>query len=186
MKVIGAVGQNGSGKDEVLKHLKAKYGVLFFSTGDVVRGIARKEGLEPTRENLGAISERYFRQMGEGCFVKLLAEQIRRDQLPIAGISGIRSLTDVNIMRESFGKDFILINVFVSDPHRRYERMVNRGEERDPKTYEQFLAQDKAEEDRFHLQQAGEQADFSVSNDSTLADMHRAIDRLVTENAILK
>jgi len=56
MKVIGAVGQNGSGKDEVLKYLKAACGVPFFSTGDMVREIAAKEGVEATRDNLRAIS----------------------------------------------------------------------------------------------------------------------------------
>ena len=53
VRVIGAVGQNGSGKDEVLKYLRSKYGMAFLSTGDVVRDIAAKEGVEPTRDHLG-------------------------------------------------------------------------------------------------------------------------------------
>ena len=52
MKVIGVIGQNGSGKDEVLKYLREKHNVPFLSTGDMVREIAAKEGKEPTRENL--------------------------------------------------------------------------------------------------------------------------------------
>jgi dephospho-CoA kinase len=133
-----------------------------------------------------AISERYFREKGEGCFVRLLAERIRRDGGPMVGISGIRSLVDVQILREVFGKAFILINVSVSDPHERYERMVKRGEERNPQTYEQFLVQDKAEEDLFHIAAAGKQADYAISNDGSLADLHKAIDRLVNDNGILK
>jgi dephospho-CoA kinase len=185
MKVIGAVGENGSGKDEVLKYLKARYGVPFFSTGDMVREVAAQECVEPTRDNLRAISERYFREKGEGCFVRLLAERIRRDGEVRVGISGIRSLVDVQILREVFGEAFILIHVSVSDPRRRYERMVKRAEERDPQQYEQFLIQDKAEEALFHITEAGEQADYTISNDKTLADLHKAIDRLVTDNDIL-
>jgi len=79
MKIIGVIGQNGSGKDEVLKYLRAKYGVPFLSTGDLVREIAAKEGKEPTRENLQEISERYFREFGRGCFVKLAAEKIKQN-----------------------------------------------------------------------------------------------------------
>jgi dephospho-CoA kinase len=30
MKVIGVIGQNGSGKDEVLKYLRAKYNMPFY------------------------------------------------------------------------------------------------------------------------------------------------------------
>jgi dephospho-CoA kinase len=185
MKVIGAVGHNGSGKDEVLKYLKARYGVPFFSTGDMVREIAAKEGVEPTRDNLRAISERYFREKGEGCFVRLLAERLRHDSAPAVGISGIRSLVDVRILREVFEDAFVLINVSVSDPRTRYERMVKRGEERDSQQYEQFQLQDKAEEALFHITEAGEQADYTIDNDGQLADLHKAIDRLVMDKRIL-
>jgi dephospho-CoA kinase len=186
MKVIGAVGQNGSGKDEVLNYLKARYGVPFFSTGDMVREIAAQEGVEPTRDNLRTISERYFREKGEGCFVRLLAERIRHDAGPVVGISGIRSLVDVQILREAFGNSFVLINVSVSDPRQRYERMVKRGEERDPRRYEQFLMQEKAEEALFHITEAGAQADYRIGNDGSLADLHKAIDRLVSDKGILR
>jgi dephospho-CoA kinase len=186
MKIIGAVGQNGSGKDEVLKYLKARYGVPFFSTGDMVREIAAREGVEPTRENLQTISDRYFKEHGEGCFVRLLAERIRQDGMPVAGISGIRSLKDVQILREVFGKAFVLIQVSVGDPRLRYERMVKRGERRDPHAYEQFLLQDKAEEAIFHVSEAEAQADYAISNDGQLTNLHQAIDRLVTNDGILK
>jgi dephospho-CoA kinase len=186
MKVIGAVGQNGSGKDEVLKYLKARYGVPFFSTGDMVREIAAQEGVEPTRDNLRTISERYFREKGEGCFVRLLAERIRHDAGPVVGISGIRSLVDVQILREACGDSFVLINVSVSDPRQRYERMVKRAAERDPQRYEQFLMQDEAEEALFHITAAGEQADYAIGNDGSLADLHKAIDRLVSDKGILR
>ena len=75
MRIIGVVGQNGSGKDEGLKYLRTRYNIPLLSTGDAVREIAKKEGLEPTRENLKDISGKCFRDMGEGCFVKLIAEK---------------------------------------------------------------------------------------------------------------
>lgn len=185
MKVIGAVGQNGSGKDEVLKYLRDRYGVPFISTGDVVRGIALDEGIDPTRDNLREISERYFRQFGQGYFVRLLAERISRGGAAVTGISGIRSLNDVNILRGIFGRDFVLVNVFVSDPHLRYTRVSRRGEARDPHSYEEFLRQDAAEEEVFHVQAAAEMADHSIGNDGTLDDLHREVDRLVAEKGLL-
>ncbi len=185
IRVLGAIGQNGSGKDEVLKYLHRKYGVPFLSTGDVVREIASKEGVEPTRENLGKISDRYFREFGKGYFVKLLADKISQTGWEIAGISGIRALEDISILKDIFGQDFILINVYVTDPHVRYSRMVARQEERDPHSYEEFLRQDKAEEKLFSLKAAEQKADYSLSNDGTLDDMHHEIDRLVTDEGML-
>jgi dephospho-CoA kinase len=185
VKIIGAVGQNGSGKDEVLKYLRLKYDVPFLATGDVVREIAAKEGVEPTRENLGKISDRHFREFGKGYFVQLLAEKIRHAGWKVAGISGIRSLNDVFILKDVFGRDFILIDVFITDPHLRYRRMTARGEGRDPHSYEQFLQQDTAEEELFSLKEAERLADYSISNDGTLDDLHREIDRLVTDKGLL-
>jgi dephospho-CoA kinase len=185
VRIIGAIGQNGSGKDEVLKYLRLKYGVPFLSTGDVVREIASNEGLEPTRENLGKISDRYFREFGKGYFVKLLADKIQQTGWKIAGISGIRSLNDVSILKGIFGRDFILINVYITDPHVRYSRMTARGEGRDPHSYEQFLRQDQAEEELFSLKEVEGLADYSISNDGTLDDLHREIDRLISDKGLL-
>jgi len=179
MKIIGVIGQNGSGKDEVLKYLRAKYGVPFLSTGDMVREIAAKEGKEPTRENLQEISERYFREFGRGCFVKLAAEKIKQNGWAVGGISGIRSADDVKVLKGALGGDFILVNVYVSNLKVRFERMQARHEGRDPHSYDQFLSNDKAEEEIFHIRAASKSADFPVSNDGMLGDLHREIDSLV-------
>jgi dephospho-CoA kinase len=184
MKVIGVIGQNGSGKDEVLKYLRAKYNMPFLSTGDMVRDIAVKEGKESTRENLQEISERYFQEFGKGIFVKMVAENMQQNGWSIGGITGIRSLDDVKILRNSFGKDCILINVYVSNPEVRYRRMLKRGEDRDPHSYEQFLRQDTVEEELFHIQSAAQYANYSIGNDGSLDELYREIDRLVTEKKL--
>ena len=184
MKIIGVIGQNGTGKDEVLKYLRAKYGVPFLSTGDMVREIAAKEGKEPTRENLQEISERCFREFGRGCFVKLAANKIRQNGWVVGGISGIRSADDVKVVKDALGGDFILVNVYVSNPEVRYKRMQARHEGRDPRSYGQFLNNDKAEEEIFHIQSAAQSADFAISNDGTLDDLHREIDLLVSEKRL--
>ena len=186
IRVIGAVGQNGTGKDEVLKYLKAKYNIPFIATGGIVREVAARENLELTRENLGKISERYFKEFGRGCFVKMAADKIKEQGWKIAGISGVRTPDDVRILKEAFGKDFILIRVFISDPGVRFARMVARGEGRDPKSYEQFLQQDRTEEQRFSVKEVEVMADYSVANDGTIEDMHRAIDGLVVEKGLVQ
>ncbi|MFA5367755.1 MAG: AAA family ATPase [Dehalococcoidia bacterium] len=185
MKVIGVIGKNGSGKDEVLKYLRDKYGVPFLSTGDIVRGIAAGEGKEPTRPNLQAISDRYFRERGEGCFVRMVVDKIRENGWKVGGISGVRSLRDVEILRSELGKDFVLIDVYVSDPRVRFERMVKRGEGRDAKAYEDFLKQDKAEEEIFGVAKAEVEADYSLSNDGPLEELHGLIDELVQKEGLI-
>jgi hypothetical protein len=64
--------------------------------------------------------------------------------------------------------------------------MVPGGEERDPHSYEEFLALDRKEEELYRVEEAGRQAQYTVANDGTLADLHRAIDKLVENKQLLK
>jgi dephospho-CoA kinase len=186
MKVIGVIGKNGSGKDEVLKYLKEKHRVPFLSTGDMVREIAAREGRPSDRTTLQEISDSYFQKYGQGCFVKMVAEKIREKGWPVAGMSGVRSPHDVQLLREILGRSFVLIEVFVTDPRVRFERMRKRGAERDTASYERFVEQDRGEEQVFHVGEASSMADYSLSNDGGLDDLHRAIEGLIARKDLLK
>ncbi len=186
MRIIGAIGKNGSGKDEVLKYLRDCYGVPFVSTGDLVRSLAAEEGLEPTRENLGAVSARWFAEHGPGCFVRLAAEKIAANGWPVAGISGIRSADDVRLLKAAYGESFILVHVLVSDDSVRLDRMRKRAEARDPADLPHFRELDRQEEELFRVSEAAALADYTLTNDGTLADLHAVIDRLVSEASLLR
>ncbi len=182
MKVIGVIGLNGSGKDEVVKYLNQRYGIPLISVGDIVREIAGREGVEPTRENLDEITRRYFAKHGKGYFLKLIVAKIRQNKLDCTGISGIRSPEDVSILKEAFNTDFVLVHVYVSDPRGRFERMVKRGSQRDAMSYADLLKQDQISEELFHIQEAINKADISIANDGKLEDLHRRVDQLVAES----
>jgi dephospho-CoA kinase len=179
MKVIGAVGDIGSGKDEVLKYLRDRYSVPFLSTGDIVRQMAKDDGVEGSRENLETISKRSFNELGRGCFVRMAAQEIVKRGWKVAGISGVRSPDDVAVMREMFGGGFVLVRVDVNDPRIRFERVRLRGERRDPLTREAFQEQDRNEEQEFQINKAESMADYAIDNSGTLEELHRQIDELV-------
>jgi orotate phosphoribosyltransferase len=181
MQIIGVVGLDGSGKDEVVKYLATAYGVPLLSAGDMVREIAAKEGIEPTRDNLDGITRRYFERYGEGYFLKLVIEKINCNGWQTAGISGIRSPRDISLVREAFKNEFLLIHVFITDTRVRYERIRQRGSKRDDLTYAEFLRQDQASEELFRLSESIASAGISLSNDGTLSDLHKQVDKLVAE-----
>ena len=184
MKIIGVVGSIGSGKDEVLRYLRDRYGVPYLSTGDIVRKMAGEEGVEGTRENLEAISRRCFQDMGKGCFVRMAGEEIVRQGWKVAGISGVRTPDDVEYLRKTFGKDFVLVRVDIKDPLLRFDRIWKRHEERDPLTYEAFQSQDRKEEETFNISRAVAMADCAVDNSGSLEAMHTEIDSLVTSRRL--
>lgn len=185
MRVIGVIGRNGSGKDEVLKYLRDQYRVPFLSTGDMVREIAARQGRTPDRSTLQEISGAYFREHGQGCFVKMVSEKIRENGWPVAGMSGVRSPQDVRTLKEILGASFVLVAVSVTDPRVRFERMRQRGEERDTDSYQRFLEQDEAEESIFRVEEAAGMADYTLTNDGSRQDLQRAVADLVAREGLL-
>ncbi|MDN3509815.1 MAG: AAA family ATPase [Candidatus Jettenia sp.] len=184
MKVIGAVGLNGSGKDELVNYLSRRCGIPVLSAGDVVRDIAQEEGIAPTRDNLHDISRRYYAQWGNDIFMRKLIEKIEECQWKVVGITGIRTSTDVATLRNHFGQNFILVHVEVSQPSIRYERTRKRGEARDPQTLEEFLIQDKTEEEIFKIGETIHSADVTINNDGTRKDFYRKIEEFLVQRKI--
>jgi hypothetical protein len=64
--------------------------------------------------------------------------------------------------------------------------MRKRGAERDTDSYRDFLAQDKGEEQLFHVEEAASLADHSLSNDGALEDLHRGVEDLIAQEDLLK
>lgn len=176
MKVIATVGQNGSGKDVLVDYLHARCDLPVFVVGDIVRELATEAGLAPTRENLHEISERYMQQYGRDCFVRRLIEKIRSRGGSAVGVSGIRTPAGVELLRKHFGRELLIVQVEVTDPATRFERLKRRNKPRDPDTYEQFRQQEKSEEELFHISQTIQKADVAVNNDGSLEDFHQKIE----------
>lgn len=185
-KVVGVVGLNGSGKDALLKYLKERCGLEILSLGDVARELAHLEGVRFSRDKLHEISQKYVDRYGQDFFVKALLEEIVKKGLKKVGVAGIRTPTDIATLKEHFGADFLLVHVRVGDPELRFKRLQQRGETRDPKTYEEFLALDKKEKELFSLEEAIALADVTVSNAGGWEDFHREIDRLISEHGFFQ
>ena len=77
------------------------------------------------------------------------------------------------------GDNFILFHVSVEDPHIRYKRLTLRNRKGDPKSYDEFLEQDRREEKMFHMKKASSMADYSLDNSGTREDLHRQIDAIM-------
>jgi len=179
-KVIGVLGRNGSGKDALLRYLAQRCGLTVLSLGDAARELAHLEEMPPSRPHLQEVSQKYLDKYGEDFFIKIILKEIDQKSLEKVGISGIRTQTDVDGLRHHFGANFLLVHVQVNDPHLRFERLRQRGEARDPQTYEEFQAQEKSEKDLFDVEAASRRADVTLSNDGSLEDFHREIDRLIS------
>jgi len=179
VKVIGTVGRNASGKNALVQYLHRRCGIPVVEAGDIARDMARKKGIEPTRENLHRISQQAIEEHGRDFFMERLIERIEESDWDVVGIAGIRTPADIRTLRERFGEDLLLVHVEVGDPSLRFRRTQARDDPRDPDTYQQFLQQDREEEEMFHLGEAIELADLTVENDGTLEEFHDRIEERI-------
>jgi dephospho-CoA kinase len=186
MKIFGAIGRIGSGKDAVVDYLSDKYNLPSVSVGDMVREMAKEKKLSLARENLEQIASVSIHKHGKEFFMKRVVECMREKGWKQAGVTGIRTPDDVRYLKHEIGENFILFHVYIEDLHIRYKRLTRRGREGDPQSYDDFLEQDRKEEETFHIKEAASMADYSLDNSGTLEDLHRQIDAILAINKLKK
>lgn len=178
MKTVGAIGQIGSGKDTVVKYISTKFFMPVISIGDIAREIAKSEGLPLTRQNLQELTEKYFERFGRTYFIDEAIRRIKCARHDKILITGIRTLTDITTLRKNFADDFVLILV-TAKKRTRFQRLKLRGEPRDPKTWREFLEQDRNEERIFQLSEAGKLADYRIDNNGSMEELFQKIDKVI-------
>ena len=146
MNIIGLSGTNGAGKDSVGQVLADEYNYLFISASDLLRDEALSRGQPIEREVLRTISAEWRREQGLGVLIDKAVEQFEEqggtDEFAGLAIASIRNPGESDRIHELGGK-VVWVD---ADPKLRYDRIFSRQRtEEDAKTFEQFLAEEKAE-----------------------------------------
>lgn len=165
--VIGVTGLIGSGKDTVARYIAKKYGFSVISMGDIVRKIVRELGLPMNRENQQHVGYKYKERITEE-----MLKEVRKHGKVI--MVGIRKWADYNEPKKEFGKNFYLI-VVRADKEKRFERLKKRGRDGDPKTFSEFLKQEKREKEFFDFNRIFPKADFVIENSKGFGELYREI-----------
>ena len=178
--IIGLTGKNGGGKGEVVKFL-AERGFQALSLSDVLREELQRLGKPVTRELLIDLGNQLRKDSGPGA----LAERIfaRLDPEKNYVIDSIRNPAEVQVFRRR--RDFLLANI--QAPQKlRFERLRQRGREKDPPTFEEFLALEakEAESSELNHQQLNQTislADVILENGGPLKEFHEKVKRLLID-----
>ena len=131
----------GSGKSTIVSALKAK-GIEVLNLGDGVRAEAKRRNLEPTGDNLGKLMLELRKKNGAGAIAELLTESIKNSQSNVIIVDGVRSITEVEVLR-NVGSVKLLSIEATSDT--RYKFLSSRGRSDDPITREKFEERDNRE-----------------------------------------
>jgi len=175
--LIGLTGRNAAGKGEVARYLQRK-SFYYFSLSDAIRDEIRSRGEQPTRERLIIIGNELRQKHGAAVLAERILSKIEDDKHYI--IDSIRNPAEVEAFREA--KHFKLIRV-EAPPEVRFQRIVNRQRESDPKTYEEFVALENREAEgddtSQNLVKVELMADYPLINDGPIEKLYVQIDRLL-------
>lgn len=175
--LIGLTGRNASGKGEVAQDLKAR-GFEFHSLSDAIREEIRSRGEQPTRENLIETGNRLRREYGSSVLAQRILRRIDPDSNCI--IDSIRNPAEVEVLRTA--GHFRLVCV-AADAKTRFERIVRRARDGDPKTFDEFanLEEREARGDvqSQNLEQVAALADETIENDGSLEELQVQVDRIL-------
>jgi dephospho-CoA kinase len=179
--IIGIAGTLGAGKGTVVEYLAEKKGFKHYAVSDTfLKNEALKRGLEPDRKARQSIANEY-RSKGptklQEAVYKMAKDDIKSGEKVI--IEPQHTVGEVDYIK-SIGGKVISID---ADLHVRYERIHKRGGPKDQVTFEEFSEIQKQEmnsEDpnRNNLGAAIATADYHLTNNGTLEELHAQIDAL--------
>ena len=139
--VVCLTGMPGAGKSTIVSKLKEE-GYETFSLGDGVRAEAKKLNLEPTGENLGKLMLELREKNGPGAVAELLKKSIKESTLDIIIIDGIRSIHEINVLKETGNVKLLAVNAAADT---RFNFLRERKRSDDPLTREKFEERDNRE-----------------------------------------
>jgi len=178
--IIGITGTDGSGKDLVGQMLWEKLGWPHFSLSDEIRDIARKKGLDLSRETLQNLGNELRNQFGPDYLAKRIVARAGDNFIA----TSIRNPHEITPFQTS--DSFILIAVD-APIEIRYQRTSSRDRAGEAGwTIEDFQRNETVVEmtdDEFgqQLQKLLSIANHTIVNDGTFDDLEKKIDNLITK-----
>jgi dCMP deaminase len=175
--LIGLTGRNAAGKGEVARYVQRK-SFYYYSLSDAIRDEIRLRGEEPTRERLIVVGNELRQRYGSNILAERTLAKIEDDKHYV--IDSIRNPAEVDAFRAA--KHFKLIRVD-APAEQRFQRILSRQRESDPRTLEDFIALEKREAEgddtSQNLVKVELMADYALINDSTLEKLYPQIDALL-------
>lgn len=177
MEIVAIVGMTGAGKSEVAKIFEEN-GFERIRFGDVTDEEVRKQGFVLNEENERRIRERLRESYGMAAYAILNLSRIdlALKKSPVV-IDGLYSWEEYVFLRNYYGERFGAVAVW-SSPQMRYERLASR--EKRPLTAEEAASRDEAEIKNINKSGPIAMADYTVVNTTTLKDLKRGVEKVLS------
>ena len=151
----------GAGKTTIAEGLKLK-GFDKITMGDAVRAEAARRNIEPTGANLGNLMLELREKDGPGAVAELIKEDIKNSKSNVVLIDGVRSLAEVNVLKNIGTVKVLAIH---ASGDTRYRFLTGRGRSDAPADREDFSNRD-SREIRVGMSESIALADETISNNN--------------------
>ena len=179
--IIGLTGRNASGKGTVAEILKQK-GFIYHSLSDSLRDELKDLGEDETRENLINVGNRLRIEGGPSVLADKMIPKLLPEEYHI--VDSIRNPFEVESLKKNISSHkFYLLSVD-ADSRLRYERLRSRGRVGDSASWEEFVEQERKEENnsdpnKQQLSKTISKADFVIDNCKTINELESKIEKLL-------
>jgi len=169
-KIIGLVGETGSGKDIFCEVLKKKYKKVFvFRFSQPLTEALRIFFEDVKKEDQQWLATELRERFGNNILGQSIAKRIRETKEGIIILNGIRAKEEFSMIKKMGGK----IIYITTDQKLRWQRIINRGEKKDDKSsYKDFLKKEKAKTE-IQISRLGKNADFQLKNNGSLQEFYK-------------
>ena len=182
MIIIGVIGQIASGKGILVKYLNEKLGFTSYSLSSIVHDELKKKGtIKFTRKTLQDKGDELRRGYGNNILARRIIKAIKEQKKDRIVIEGIRNPAEIEFLKKN--KNFILIGV-KANRKLRFQRLLSRGKEWDPKDYNDFLKTDRRDLG-IGQEKSGQQVgkclaycDYMLTNSKNIKDFEKKIKKL--------
>ncbi len=185
MKIIAITGMPCSGKKILRKEID-KRNIPIIVMSKIVREEMVQKGQVIDNITLREYATRLRKVYGYDIVAKKCIPHIEehRDH-DIVALDGVRGMKEVDLLKQRYGDDFILIGVH-SSPRIRFNRMLKRCSPSDPKTFEEFEFRERTEFG-WGLGDAISRSDLMIVNENKNVDelkqeFNKMLDGLLDKN----
>ncbi len=175
-KIIGIVGETGSGKDTFCRIIKEKFpSVLSLRFSEP---LSKALGLffeEIKKEDQQWLASALRDRFGEDILMRGVAKKIKEAKEEIIVVNGIRVKEEFDFIKEMGG---VVVYITI-DTKKRWERIRHRGERKDDSvSYEKFLEIDSQRPEQ-QIKEIGQKADIVVKNEESKEDLEGKATELI-------
>lgn len=175
-KILGLVGETGSGKDAVCDYLKeAKKDVFVFRFSQPLTEVLRIFFDKVKKEDQQWLATALRERFGNNILGEAIKKKIKNIKKGIVILNGIRATEEAKMVKSLGGK----IIYITADSKTRWQRIQNRGEKKDDKSaYQKFLKIEKAATEIL-IPTIGKKADYKIENNRSKPFLYKEILKII-------